>query len=75
MIEKMAGRTRYRKFYSRPFASKKVLLITLIYCLGLGSCRSTVMPCPKISSSQQKSGLFSDGGNSLKYDRKGRIKK
>jgi len=54
---------------------KKLGIVALIGCIGLGSCRSTVMPCPKISSSQKKEGLFSDSSNRLKYDRKGRIKK
>jgi hypothetical protein len=67
---------KLRSFAISSYAlGKKLGLISLICCIGLGSCRSTVMPCPKISSSQKKEGLFSNSSNGLKYDRKGRIKK
>ncbi len=75
-MRKIERRMNQRRLtFSLFFLSKKLSLIALICCIGLGSCRSTVMPCPKISSSQKKEGLFSANGNRLKYDRKGRIKK
>lgn len=57
------------------YFSKYGLLLALICLLGLGSCRSSVMPCPKLSSGGKSSGLFSGDHTTLKYDRKGRVKK
>ncbi len=57
------------------FVRRKWLIIVLIGSLGLSSCRSTAMPCPKISVKQKKKGIFSSQKNQVKYDNKGRVKK
>ncbi len=75
MVGKIRNDNTFSSYVFHFFARRKWLIIALIGGLGLSSCRSTSMPCPKISAKQEQKGIFSGQGNQVKYDNKGRIKK